>query len=252
MSESVDPYIDPATGILRNRIGATTQAALDRAEGDLSLLRLVELADRYRLRPTGDLAEVCGIHRHLFGDLYEWAGKIRTVDIRKPGAEPFLPVSRISTGAGFVFNELREDNYLRTMSRDKLVDRLACHYDALNYVHPFREGNGRTQRVFWSWVASNAGWQLDWRLASREANNEASRVAAELSDLRPLREMFDAITTAAIPRGRAAGQAALDAARLAFGNPGAEATRRQPGTPRASPHRAPPGPISERARGIGD
>ena len=132
MSESVDPYTDPETGILRNRIGARTQAALDQAEGDLSVHRLVELADRYPVPPSGHLDELRGIHRHLFQDLYEWAGRTRTVDIRKPDGQPFLPASRIEVGTRFVFEELRADNHLRSMSRPTFIERLAHHYDALN------------------------------------------------------------------------------------------------------------------------
>jgi len=252
MSEFFDPYTDPQTGILRNRIGARTQAALDRAEGDLSRARLVQLADRYPVRPSGDLDELRSIHRHLFQDLYEWAGRTRTVDIRKPGGEPFLPWSRIGTGTAYVFDELRRENHLRGLSRPKFVERLAHHYDVLNYAHPFREGNGRTQRVFWSRVASDAGWQLDWRLVSQERNNEASRAAMERSDLRPLREMFDSITTASTPGARAAGRAALDVARLAFARPATEATRPGQDTPRAGPQRPTPGAMSDRAPGIGD
>ncbi len=252
MSEHVDPYTDPQTGILRNRIGARTQADLDQAEGGLSVHRLVELADRYPVRPSGDLAELRSIHRHLFQDLYEWAGGTRTVDIRKPGGEPFLPASRIDTGTAYVFDELRRENHLRGLSRPKFVDRLAHHYDALNYAHPFREGNGRTQRVFWSRVARDAGWQLDWRLVSREHNNEASRAAMERSDLRPLREMFDSITTAAMPGDRAAGRAALDVARLAFAKPATEATRPSQDTPRTGPQRPTPGAMSDRGPGIGE
>lgn len=252
MSQDPDPYTDPETGILRNRIGARTQAALDRAEGGLSVHRLVELAERYPVRPTGDLDELRGIHRHLFQDVYEWAGRTRTVDLRKRGGEPFLPASRIETGTGFLFDDLRRDGHLRSLSRSRYVERLAHHYDALNYAHPFREGNGRTQRVFWSRVASDAGWQLDWRLVSKDCNNETARVAREGGDLRPLREMFDGITTAAMPRDRAPGRAALDVARLSFGSPATGASKTQPSpptTPRPGPT---PGTLSDRSPGIGD
>lgn len=190
----MDPYSDPATGVLRNRLGIRGQGALDQAEAGLTNARLIELAQRYSVRPTGDLEELRGIHRHLFQDLYDWAGQLRTVDIRKPDGQPFLPASRIQGGAGFVFDELRGDNHLRGMSRQVFVERLAYHYDALNYLHPFREGNGRAQRVFWSRVARDAGWELDWKRASPEQNIEASRVAMERSDLGSLREMFDSLT----------------------------------------------------------
>lgn len=157
-TEFVDPYLDPETGLLRNKVGAQTKVALDEAEGDLSFARLVQLMD-HPVKPTGDLDELRAIHRHLFQDVYDWAGELRTVDIRKnvEGAQFFLPVSMIGRAAGYAEGELRG------MSREQFIDRLAYHYDQFNYVHPFREGNGRTQRVFWNRVARDAGWQLDWR-----------------------------------------------------------------------------------------
>jgi cell filamentation protein len=90
--EFLDPYLDPETGILRNLIGARTKESLDDAEGSLSFTRLVQLMDRPPM-PTGDLTELRAIHHHLFQDLYDWAGQLRTVDIRKnvEGAQFFLP-----------------------------------------------------------------------------------------------------------------------------------------------------------------
>lgn len=179
-------------------------------------------------------------------------GADRNVDIRKPGGEPFLPASRIETGTWFVFDELRAENHLRRMTREKFVERMAHHYDGLNYAHPFREGNGRTQRVFWSRVARDAGWHLDWRLVSRDRNDEASRAAMERLDLRPLRELFDSITTARGPGDWAPGRATLEVARLAFGSPAAEATRTEAEPPpKAGPQR-PRGGVSDPAPGIGD
>jgi fido (protein-threonine AMPylation protein) len=100
--EFLDPYLDPETGILHNLIGARTKESLDDAEGSLSFARLVQLTD-HPLKPTGDLTELRAIHRHLFQDLYDWAGQIRTVDIRKnaEGAEFFLPFGMIERASSF-------------------------------------------------------------------------------------------------------------------------------------------------------
>ena len=193
-TEFVDPYLDPHTGLLRNLVGALDDPALVAAEGALVFARAVQLLDHPR-KPTGDLAELRAIHRYLFQDVFDWAGQIRTVDIRKRAgnASFFLPVSMIQRAAGFAAEELRQNNELRGMSRDQFVDRLAYHYDSFNYIHPFREGNGRTQRAFWSRVARDAGWQLDWRPVQGEVNDEASRAGHEDGDLEPLRAMFDVV-----------------------------------------------------------
>src|SRR5262245_56738836 len=182
-----DPYLDPATGQLRNLVGARTESELAAAEGALTFVRAVELLERPP-KATNDLAELQVIHKRLFQDVYEWAGQIRTVNMSKniPGAQPFLEVSRIGMGSGYAAEELRKDNLLRVMTREQFIQRLSHHYEAVNYVHPFREGNGRTQRMFWSRIAGDAGWQLDWRRIQGAENDHASRVAAEQRDFGPL------------------------------------------------------------------
>lgn len=145
-----DPYLDPETGVLRNLAGARTRVELAHVEGTMTFARLAEVLARPP-KPTGDLNELRAIHRVLFQDVYEWAGQLRTVDMRKIVAsgekppEPFMPVGMIQRAADYAAAELRADNSLRSMGRDQFIDRLAHHYDQINYVHPFREGNGRTQ-----------------------------------------------------------------------------------------------------------
>lgn len=223
----VDPYLHPATGILRNRVGARTRAELDRAEGDLSFAAMIQLLTRPP-RPTGDLTELRAIHRGLFADVYDWAGEIRTVDIRKDadGAEFFLPVSMIDRAASFTAEELRSDGMLRGLDRRRFVQRLAHHYDQLNYIHPFREGNGRAQRLFWDRVARDAGWELDWRRVSGAENDRASRIASETRDLRPLCTMLERAVIPAAPRPRATtAAAARDRSRLGGRAPRRDADR---------------------------
>lgn len=240
MAEFTDPYLDPATGLLRNRVGAVTRADLDTAEADLTAARAVELVHT-PVPATGDLGEFRAIHRHLFQDVYDWAGELRTVDLRKnvAGAEFFLPVSMIDRAGGFAAEELRQDGMLRGLDRERFVDRLSYHYDQWNYIHPFREGNGRTQRLFWNRVAADAGWNLDWRSVQGAVNDAASRAAAESRDFGPLRAMFDQIVTERDDRGRG------DVARLGLRPPGLaphEAARIAGMDTPAPPRAAPPPP----------
>jgi cell filamentation protein len=213
-----DPYLDPVTGVLRNKLGLTTNVALEHAEGDLVFAALVELLEDPP-PGTGDLAEWQAIHRYLFEDLYDWAGQTRKGDFRKPEQnEPFLPWQHIAGGAEYAARELHADDDLRGMDRGRFIERLAYHYDAFNYVHPFREGNGRTQRVFWNRVARDAGWELDWRLALGSVNDHASRVAAEDRNFLPLLDMFDRITAPA-PLRRAGTWAQDEAERVGVPDP---------------------------------
>lgn len=216
--EFVDPYLDPETGILRNLAGARTKASLEDAEGSLSFARLVQLMDRPP-KPTGDLAELRAI---LFQDLYDWAGQVRTVDIRKnvEGAEYFLPSGMIERASVFAAGELHADDNLRGLDRERFIGRLAYHYDQVNYIHPFREGNGRVQRVFWNRVALAAGWQLDWRPVHGDVNDRASRAASDQRDLGPLRAMFGQIVTPAPPaRNRGKSWREAERQRMSFTKP---------------------------------
>lgn len=191
MADLPDPYRDESTGLLVNLVGATTDAELSEAEADLVFARTIQL-DGTDLPDTRDLAELQAIHRHLFQDVYAWAGELRTVDIRR-SSEGFLPVVALDRAGGIAAGDLKTDGNLQGLPRETFVARLAHHYDQFNYIHPFREGNGRTQRVFWSRVAEAAGWQLDWTRTDGKTNDQASRVAAEDRDLEPLIQMLDRV-----------------------------------------------------------
>lgn len=191
MSEVVDPYLNPSTGVLFNLIGADEPAQLARAEGDLTASRTIQLQDGQLVPPTRDLVELQSLHRHLFQDLFDWAGEVRTVDIRRSGGHPFAPFAGISVNAFHMFAELREVAYLSGLQREAFIADLARFYDALNFIHPFREGNGRTQRLFWSRLSLDAGWILDWRPIHGQQLDEASRIAREEGNLGPLLEALD-------------------------------------------------------------
>lgn len=204
MPEFVDPYLEPATGILRNNLGITDQRTLDVAEADLVEARRVQMIVR-PVKVTGDLRQLQAIHGQLFQGVYDWAGQLRTVDIRKgtdAEAEFFMPVSRLESGAGFAFAELADEKQLHGLDRDRFVERLAHHYDQVNYLHPFREGNGRTQRIFWTQIAADARYDLDWSKVTGAQNDQASRDAMERRDFAGLRTMFDQIVQPAAPGGR--------------------------------------------------
>lgn len=187
----VDPYVDEETGELRNLLGATSAGELRDIEPEIVFANELEL-ESAGIPRTNDLVEVCAIHSHLFHNVYDWAGEIRTVDIKKneDAAEFFLPHSRIQQASAFVFSELAAERGLGEQPFDTFVKRLSYFYDQLNYIHPFREGNGRTQRIFWTRVTNDAGYGIDWDEVEDEENDHASRLAAEELDLGALESMF--------------------------------------------------------------
>lgn len=169
-----DPYLDLDTGVLRNRLGITDPAELAQAEAELTALRLVELRRR-PLPGVYDLAHLQAFHWHIFGDVYEWAGRLRTVSIGK--GQLFCLPQHLDTFAAEVFGKLHRNDLLRGLELDQFVDRLTEVLDDVNALHPFREGNGRTQRAFLTQLAGAAGYELRWTAMDPAENNEASRAA---------------------------------------------------------------------------
>lgn len=167
-----DPYRDKATGVLRNRLGIADQAELDRAEATLALVRSLELV-KQPVEGKYDLAHLQEIHVRLFGDVYEWAGRIRTVDISK-GDTRFANFQQIEAYAPEIFKPLHREQLLRKLDIDTFSQRAGHYLGELNVLHPFREGNGRSIREFIGQVARGAGYAIDWMGVDRADMIQAS------------------------------------------------------------------------------
>jgi cell filamentation protein len=169
-----DPYTYPGSFVLRNRFGIIDGALLDHTEREQVMQRAAEVIPKGRF----DLAHLRAIHRHLFQDVYEWAGEVRTVEIAK-GGHQFQFRRYIETGMADVHRRLEGANYLRGLSRAAFAAAAATIIGDVNYVHPFREGNGRTQLYYLEQLAEQAGHKLDlsqldpgrWIAASKAAHN---------------------------------------------------------------------------------
>jgi cell filamentation protein, protein adenylyltransferase len=185
-----DPYSDPVTGVLYNKLGRSTAAGLEAAEREITHAALI-LLDESPVSPSYDLPHLQEIHKRVFGDIYEWAGQIRTVTIAR-GAVFCLP-QYIDSSAAVIFGELHDEDCLRGLRRDAFVGRLAHYLGEVNALHPFREGNGRAQRAFFGQLARDAGFTLAWQHLDPARNVEAS-AAIMHGDSEPMREMLDALT----------------------------------------------------------
>jgi cell filamentation protein len=184
---SWDPYLDLDNGVLRNRLGIGDRTELARAEADLTASRLYDL-QRTRLAGHYDLDHLRSFHRVIFGDVYDWAGELRTVSIGRGGLF-CMPGDLLSSG-GEVFGRLAHAQYLRGLDRETFVDRLTEVLADVNFLHPFREGNGRTQRAFLAQLARDAGHRIRWALMD-PATNVAASSAALRGDNRQLRHLLD-------------------------------------------------------------
>jgi cell filamentation protein len=153
----------------RNLLGIHDASQLEVAERKHTFARSLQLEKAEVTVPqTFDLEHLRGIHRHVFGDVYEWAGQLRVTELVRPSADPnapgheFVKPGDIERLAGAVFGQLGDPTALAGLARGKQVEALAQTYAGINVLHPFVEGNGRTQRIFLQHVAHAAGLQIDW------------------------------------------------------------------------------------------
>ena len=156
MSGVEDPYVYPGTTLLRNRLGTTDPDYLDKQERGLVVLR----SRRGVPRGSFDLAHLRAIHHHLFQDVYGWAGELRTVEISK-GRQQFQFRKFIETGMGDVHGRLVHSRFLKGLAAAAFAEQAAVIVGDINYIHPFREGNGRTQLQYLKQLAEQAGHPLD-------------------------------------------------------------------------------------------
>jgi cell filamentation protein len=164
-----DAYCYPRTTVLKNRAGLRNQTDLDFFEEEATAQRFAEPL------PVGkfDLRHLCATHRHLFQDVYAWAGSLRTVRISK-GGSAFCYPENLDRELGRLFADLAKQNNLAGLDADAFAERAAHFLADLNAIHPFREGNGRTQLSFVAALADQAGYPLALDRIVPEAMLEAT------------------------------------------------------------------------------
>lgn len=150
-----DPYQSADHPILRNLPGFTDPETLEAFEALSVLQRSEEPFPQGKL----DAEHFKAVHHHLFQDVYDWAGRPRTIRIFKDGS-PFCYPESFDQELRRIFNWLSDGNYLAGLSRQAFARDAAWFLSELNAVHLFREGNGRTQSAFLAMLAAEAGHPL--------------------------------------------------------------------------------------------
>jgi cell filamentation protein len=167
-SPESDPHVS-SNGVLINNLGIQNTQDLNAAENTLTELRITQLA----MSPIeGDygLSHARDVHRHIFGDIYPWAGEVRQVDITK-GDTMFLAHTHIDSYFERIRRRLLEGGLVGGQFDDVRAFAAAAgeYLGLLNHAHPFREGNGRTQRELLRLVARDHGYTLNWSGTSPQA-----------------------------------------------------------------------------------
>ena len=182
-----DTYVYPGTEVLINKFDCRDPNELNKLEalstgGNLAFLQLNPVRGRF------DFQHLKDIHFFIFQDIYEWAGKIRTVDIGKGNL--FCRVQFIEEYAKTVFSDFHSSCLESCSDKDKFITVLAAHYADLNALHPFREGNGRSQREFIRELCLDCGYVLDLTKTTHEEMLSASVVSFNTGDSSGFREIF--------------------------------------------------------------
>lgn len=173
---SFDQYVYPGTNVLKNKFNITDSVELERAERGATLANILEMADN-DITGRFDAVHLRSIHKRIFGNIYDWAGEFRDIQLWKGGTE-FSAPEKIGSDLDTLCSRIKAADYFRGMPRDATANALADVMIELNQIYPFREGNGRTQRVFVGQLAQNAGYRLDFTKISENDMRDASFSAA--------------------------------------------------------------------------
>lgn len=181
-------FFAPGTDVLKNALDIEDPKELENAERTLSQARQAVGADT--IPRTFDFEHFKTIHLNLFQDIYpDWAGEVRPVGISK--GVNFTEPAFIESYANDTFSKLAEKDFLRHLTREEFAAEAAELLGHLNAIHPFREGNGRTQREFIRQLADEAGYDFDLSGVTADQNNEASYLSLAYGDDSGLHKIMD-------------------------------------------------------------
>lgn len=196
-----DPHSERGNQCPQNVFGITSYAELLQFEAPLVAKRGGELEDR-PITGAFDSTHLRSIHRYLFQDVFPWAGDFRVVNISK-GSSHFGPAVHIAGALDEAFQKLHREDLLRNLSPHDFAHRAAFYLGELNAIHPFREGNGRTQREFLRQLALHVGHPLSWSVVGTGFTQQQMIDASILSHLHADNSQLAAIIEAALISTRA-------------------------------------------------
>ncbi|MFS0783342.1 Fic/DOC family protein [Bacillus sp. 1P06AnD] len=162
----------PDTHVLINHFNVKDQDELDKLETGFTLKRLADLG-KTPIEGNFDFKHLKDIHQYIFQDIYPFAGQTRNEDISK-GTFTFASHRFIEQAGQELFEKLKREKNLSHLDTQQFSMRAAYYMGEINVLHPFREGNGRTQREFIRELALDNGYIIDWSLIKKEHLLEAS------------------------------------------------------------------------------
>lgn len=188
---SDEKYCYPDSDVLINKYGIKELEELYKKERRVTAVTITNIS----LNPVKgnfDLKHLQAIHKAIFSDIYDWAGKLRTVDIAK--SNMFCRVQFMQDYSQDIFDRLKNDKYLIGMDKAQAIEKLAEYIGDINALHPFREGNGRTQRQYIFYLAKTTGIYLDFSKANPDKMMKASLDSFQMKHS-GFKELFNDIAT---------------------------------------------------------
>lgn len=189
---ALDHYCYSGIAVLKNTLNLQDPLLLEQAERDITDQTSADIVFQ---EPPYGLAYLQQLHRTLFWPLYDWAGEVRDVSIAKGNTRFCIP-TRIQPECQKLFEALAKEHWLVGLSRADLCARLAEYYCEFNMIHPFREGNGRVQRLFFEHLSLSAGYELDWSWIQVDEWIQAN-IAGVDCNYAPMEALFQRILAAA-------------------------------------------------------
>lgn len=181
-------YCYPNSTVLINQFNIHDAAQLAGIERNITGLKILELQSK-PLKGKFNLQHLQMIHKAIFEDIYAWAGEIREGDFLMKGDTLFCRGPFIESYAMDIYANLERRNFLRGLEKELLIEQLAYFMGEVNALHPFREGNGRTQRLYFYYLAKNAGYDLNFVGVDKSALLQAD-IAAFSRNYSPLIEIM--------------------------------------------------------------
>jgi cell filamentation protein len=162
-----EDYCYPGTTVLKNKLGLKDDGLLLKAEREITSIKLLML---YNTPADGlfNLDHLCNIHRIIFEDIYEWAGRIRKGEFLTKGNSIFCRGQYLIENSEKTFTQLKSEKLLQNLPKEIFIERLAYYMGEVNALHPFREGNGRTSREYFRQLSLNANYILDFSKINRD------------------------------------------------------------------------------------
>ena len=163
MGYSIDAITEDCyegTSCLINKLGVKDDKKLKEFEAAVTLAKASEL-EKEPILNAFEVAHYKAIHKFLFEDIYEWAGEYRTINMSKKGTS-FADAEKIPELMEACFKRLKDNDLFRNNSFDEFVENIVDFYQVTNMIHPFREGNGRTQRLFITQLIRHNGYDINF------------------------------------------------------------------------------------------